>query len=49
MHNPMEYKIVVTDNSGFYFIKNIGVTEYIFLPNKPPYKPELNLCEQIGQ
>ena len=49
MHNPKEYKIVVIDNAGFHFTKNIEVPQNIFLLRIPPYNPELNPCEHVWQ
>ena len=46
-HRPKEFKIVVIDNAGFHFTKNIQVTDNIFLLNIPPYTPELNPYEQV--
>ena len=48
-HHEKEYKIVVIDNAGFHSTKNIDIPENIYLPNIPPYCPELNPGEKIWQ
>ena len=48
-HRETEYKIVVIDNAGFHFTKNIDIPDNIYLLNIPPYCPELNPCEKIWQ
>jgi transposase len=46
-HKPNQYKIVVIDNARFHSTQNITVPDNIKLVNIPPYRPELNPCEQV--
>ena len=47
LQNPMELKIMVSDNGAFHKSKSLIIPENISLIFLPPYSPELNAAENV--